>query len=201
MPTANNSQAWPLTIKTLHWLVVLAVLVEVPAGFLMGGTFAASFHDAQILRLHILLSQIHHTLGFLLLVAGLAWLLAHWRQGRPAPLDAKSRGEIIAARLAHGVLGLSMLLIPWAGWTALSALEDSVKFGPTHMWLFGYDRVLPRIWTPLAGTDPHGYGRFASLHRTFLIIAGIVLAMHVASACWHHFARRDNVLRRIWPLG
>lgn len=191
---------WPTSIKTVHWLVAFAILVEVPAGFLMSRTFGASFRDAGILEVHLFASKIHHTLGFLLLAAGLGWLIARLRTPRPPP-ESRSALERIAAAAVHLALGALLLLIPWSGWTALSALEDSAQYGLTHIWFFGFDRLLPRIWTPLPATDPAGYGRFARLHEWFLIVAGLLLALHVVSALWHHFARRDGVLRRMWPLG
>lgn len=190
---------WPTSIKAIHWLVVIAIAVVSPAGYLMSQTFGPSFKDAGILRLHLLMSQIHHTLGILLLAVGLGWLLTRLRVARP-PLDAASPLERTAVRVVHAGLGALLLLIPWSGWTALSALEDSVQYGPTHMWFFGFDRVLPRIWTPLAATDPAGYGWFASMHRWLLIIGAVLLALHALSALWHHFGRRDGVLRRMWPL-
>ena len=190
---------WPTSIKAIHWSVVLAVIVVAPAGYLMSRTFGPSFKDAGILHLHLLMSQIHHTLGFLLLVVGLAWLVARFRVARP-PLEASSVLERAAARGVHVALGALLLLIPWSGWTALSALEDSVEYGRTHIWFFGFDRILPRVWTPLAATDPAGYSRFAQLHRWLLIAAAVLLTIHALSALWHHFSRRDGVLRRMWPL-
>jgi cytochrome b561 len=196
----SPSLRWPVAIKALHWSVVLAVIVVAPAGYLMSRTFGPSFKDAKVLELHLLMSQIHHTLGFLLLGAGLIWLVTRLRIARP-PHESASVVERAAARAVHLALGMLLLLIPWSGWTALSALEDSAAYGKTHMWFFGFDRILPRIWTPLPATDPAGYGRFAGLHRWLLITAAVLLAVHLLSALWHHFARRDAVLRRMWPLG
>lgn len=201
----NNSwsgpQGWSRTVKTLHWLLALAILFEVPAGLLMSFTYGPSFREPQILKLHILASQIHHTVGFLVLASAVIWITTKLRTQRPPLPNAMATYERALAYAAHGCLLLLLVLIPWSGWTALSALEDSKQYGVTHMWFFGTDRMLPRIWHPLPAIDPQGYGLFAKLHRWFLITGGCIVAVHVASALWHHLARRDSVLRRMWPLG
>ncbi len=197
--TTAPPTGWSTTVKALHWTILLGVLVEVPAGYLMSFTYGPSFRDTHILSLHNLLSQIHHTTGFLILAAGCAWLGVRLRAARP-PLPAMmpSWQRWLARGVQWSLLAL-LLLIPWSGWTALSALEDSARFGPTHLWFFGTDRLLPRIWRPLAANDPAGYGRFARLHGVLLRIGLGLLCVHVGSALWHQFARRDGILGRMWP--
>jgi len=193
--------AWSATVKTLHWTLILVLLFEVPAGFLMSYTYGPSFHDRQVLTLHNLLSQIHHTAGFLVLAAACAWVALRLSTSRPpfpTAMPAYQRG---LARLAQAALMTLLILIPWSGWTALSALADSPRFGPTHIWFFGTDGLIPRIWRPLPANDPLGYGRFGRLHRSLLIAGAGIVAVHAASALWHQFVRRDGILARMWPLG
>ena len=194
------SPRWASTRKALHWLLALTILFEVPAGLLMSYTYGPAFKDARIMKLHILASQIHHTVGFLVLAAACIWLVSKFQFGRP-PLPATMPGyERALALSAHGCLLLLLVLIPWSGWSALSALEDSVAYGNTHMWFFGTDRMMPRIWKPLPFNDPQGYALFGKLHIWFLITGACILAIHIASALWHHLVRRDGILRRMWPL-
>jgi cytochrome b561 len=96
---------------------------------------------------------------------------------------------------------LLLVAIPWSGWTAISALADSPAFGNTHLWFFGFDRLLPRIWAPLPFNDPAGYRLFGQLHVWGLWAGLALVSLHVASAIWHHLLVRDGVLRRMWPLG
>lgn len=188
-------------LKALHWGIALVILIEVPAGFVMAATYGPSFKDANVLKLHILASQFHHTLGFLVLAAALLWFVRRLRRGRPAFDAAVTPWQRGLARTVHGLLALLLVVVPWSGWTALSALADSPAFGPTHLWFFGWDGLLPRIWTPLPFDDPMGYRLFGAIH-VWALWAGLgLLALHVASALWHHLIRRDGVLRRMWPLG
>lgn len=198
---ASTSNArWDGGIKALHWSLALLILLVVPAGFVMTWTYGPSFKDARVLEVHVLASKFHHTIGFLVLGGALAWALRRRLRPRPSFDPAVTPWQRGLARLVHGLLALLLILIPWSGWTALSALADSPAFGPTHIWFFGTDRLLPRIWTPLPFNDPSGYRRFGALH-VWLLWAGLGLVLlHVASALWHHFVRRDGVLRRMAPL-
>lgn len=191
---------WDSLVKALHWSIALALLVEVPAGFVMAWTYGPGFKDAGVLKLHVLASQFHHTLGFLVLAAALAWLLRRARRARPPFDPAVPAWQRRLAGAVHGLLALLLLLVPLSGWAALSALADSPQFGPTHIWFFGFDRLLPRIWAPLPFDDPLGYRLFGAVHVWALWAGLALLALHVASALWHHAVRRDGVLRRMWPL-
>jgi cytochrome b561 len=129
-----------------------------------------------------------------------------WRRGRPAWDGAVPRWQRALASSVHGLLLLLLLvmvmvMVPWSGWTALSALADSPAFGATHIWFFGFYRLLPRIWEPLPFNDPTGYARFGRLHLWALWAGLALVGLHVASALWHHAVVRDGVLRRMWPLG
>ncbi len=198
--TAGVSR-WDGLLKAAHWSIALLILLEVPAGFVMSMTYGPSFKDATALKLHIFASQFHHTVGFLVLAGVLLWIARRLRRGRPAWDAAVPRGQRLLAGSVHALLLALLVLVPWTGWTALSALADSAAFGTTHIWFFGFDRLLPRIWEPLPFNDPTGYARFGRLHVWGLWAGLALLALHVASAFWHHVVVRDGVLRRMWPLG
>ena len=192
---------WDSLVKAAHWTIALLILVEVPAGFVMSMTYGPSFKDARALELHIFASQFHHTVGFLVLAGALFWIVRRLRRGRPSWDGAVPRSQRILASSVHGLLLVLLVLIPWSGWTAISALADSPAFGTTHLWFFGFDRLLPMIWEPLPFDDPTGYARFGKLHVWGLWAGLALVTLHVASALWHHVAVRDGVLRRMWPLG
>jgi cytochrome b561 len=191
---------WDSWAKALHWGIALAILLEVPAGFVMASTYGPSFRDEGVLGLHRFASQFHHTLGLLLLAAALAWLLRRLRRPRPPAGPAVPPWQRRLAGSVHALLALLLLIVPLSGWAALSALADSPQFGPTHLWFFGFDRLLPRIWAPLPFDDPMGYRLLGAVHVRALWLGLALLALHVAAALWHHAVRRDGVLRRMWPL-
>jgi cytochrome b561 len=193
--------SWNGVTKTLHWLLALSLLAEVPAGFLMSYTYGPSFKDAQVLKLHVLCSQIHHTAGLLILLAALLWILWRSRTARPALPPLMPAWQKVAAKAVQAGLITLLVALPWSGWTALSALEDSKAYGATHIWFFGSDGLIPRIWKPLPFNDPQGYALFGKLHVGLLRIGLALLMLHVGSALWHQFVTRDEVLARMWPLG
>jgi cytochrome b561 len=197
----TESSSWNTFVKSVHWMIALAMLIVVPAGFAMAWTYGPSFRDASVLKLHILASQIHHTLGVLVLIAALAWVARRMVRGRPPWHTELSRPKQVLALAVHGLLLGLLVVIPWSGWTALSALADTPQFGPTHMWFFGFDWLLPRIWTPLPFDDASGYARFARVHRWALWAGAGLVLLHIAAALWHHLVRRDSILRQMWPLG
>ncbi len=199
MQIDSKNSRWSALTKFLHWSIAVALAVEIPVGMLMSSTFAASFRDEDIRRIHDFSAQLHHTLGLLITLAALVWLWNRYQMGRPAHLGT-SAWQTLASRLAHVLLFILLLAIPWSGWTALSSLADSQAYGPTRMWFFGSDQILPRIWEALPPEDPTGYSRFAKLHRLLLWIGCGVLTVHVVAAMWHHWVNRDDVLRRLWPL-
>lgn len=195
----NPVGVWSPVVKTLHWMLLLALLIEVPVGFLMSFTYGPSFHDRHILALQTLASQVHHTVGFLILASAIFWVGLRLFSPRPSLPGDMPLWQRVLARLVHGSLLALLILIPCSGWTALSALADSPTFGATHLWLFGADGLVPRIWHPLPATDPAGYARFAGWHVRLLSAGMYLLALHVASALWHQFIHRDGLLGRMWP--
>ena len=176
------------------------ICIVVPAGFVMSATYGPSFTDRRLLPLHELASQIHHTVGFLVLAVGVTWWFRRTVFGRPSWAAELSTWQRVSASMVHFTILALIIVVPWSGWAALSSLADSPQFGPTHLWFFGTDRLLPRIWTPLAFNDPAGYRAFASVHASALWLGLGLLLVHIGSALWHHFVRRDGVLRRMWPL-
>jgi cytochrome b561 len=191
---------WDSTVKALHWTLVLMIAFEIPAGFVMASTYGPSFKDERVLGVHNLASQIHHTVGYLVLAAALVWMAWRSRHARPSRDVGTSAAERVLAACTHATLAALLVIVPLSGWAALSALADSPAFGVTHRWFFGWDGVLPRIWKPLPFNDPNGYALFARVHITALWVGAGVLALHVLAALWHHAVRKDGVLRRMWPL-
>lgn len=190
---------WARSLKFLHWLIAAAIAVAAPAGYVMSTTFAASFRDPLIGDLHTLSAQIHHTLGFLLILATLLYVAVRVRKSRP-PYPSAPRWQTALTILTHTALVFLLVAIPWSGWTALSSLADTPTYGQTHIWLFGTDQLMPRIWPALPPEDPTGYSRFATWHRRLLWAGGAFLSLHLLAVLWHHWVKRDNVLRRLWPL-
>jgi cytochrome b561 len=205
MAQAGNP-GWTRTARLLHWGVALAIAVEVPAGFIMSWTYAAK--DAAGKADHILASQIHHTIGLLLIAIVLFRL--YWRWQHPAPpLPADTpRWQAMLARVTQALLYALLLVIPLSGWAALSAMAAGAGYPAPPIWFFTHDGfgpggMIPHIVPPVAWNAPvlFNFGFFARMHVYGLMLGGVLLALHGSAALLHHFVRRDQVLRAMWRGG
>lgn len=192
------SQNWNYTARLLHWGMAIAVLVIVPAGYIMAWTYGPAMKGGPVAALHLRASQVHHTLGLLILAAALFRLL--WRLTHRAPANLGTRGWL-APRLVHGLLYALLLLLPLTGWASLSSLAEGAGFPAPSLWFFTQDGFGPRGWIPhLVSPKPWNapglltYGTFARAHVYFVWAGGALLLLHIAGALWHHFGLRDAVL-------
>jgi len=60
--------------------------------------------------------------------------------------------------------------------------------------------LVPRLIEPQPFNAPQGYAYYARFHIWFINAGAALLALHVIAALFHHFVRRDGVLRSMWPL-
>lgn len=194
--------AWTSTARWLHWAAAGAILVLVPAGYIMASSYGNP--DPEIHQTHVLASQIHQTLGLLLIVLVVVRFV--WRLKHPAPVLPAHvpRWQARLSRIVQWALYVCLLIIPLLGWAALSSLADIPAFGPTQIWFFGHDgfgadgmipRLLPAV--PYEGPDLLRYSPIASAHRWLAYIAGGILALHILGALRHHFILKDDILRRM----
>ena len=100
----------------------------------------------------------------------------------PEQIPAMQR---LAAAGTHGALYALLLAQPVIGWIATSAY-------PAPIPVFGLFE-LPPLW----GANRPLSDKLFSLHAAFGIAIAIVVALHVAAACHHHFVRKDRVLLRM----
>jgi len=190
-PGAGIGSSWDTVAKTLHWTMAALIIAEIPAGFLMSYTYGLAIKDPAILPLHNLASQIHHTLGFLLLLLAACRLTWRLRTRRPPPIG---RFHLAATRFVQPCLYLLFFLLPLSGWAALSV------YGLAPIWLFGWSGIIPPLLPMLPYNSPYGYGFFAHIHIYALWAGAGLLTLHITTALWHHFIAKDSLLRRIWPL-
>lgn len=193
---------WTRTARWLHWSTALAVAVEVPAGFAMAWTYLDGVKGGPLANLHIRASQVHHTLGMILLFTTLFRLYWRWRHRAPAfPSEVTTAGSLIA-RAVQACLYALLLLLPLSGWAALSALAGGAGFPAPELWFFGHDGfgpggMIPHLVAPRPWNDPLGYGLFARAHVWMLWAGGGLLVLHIGGAIKHHFLDRNDVLLRM----
>ncbi|MGV3510798.1 MAG: cytochrome b [Novosphingobium sp.] len=202
--SAASPQEWTRPARWLHWGTALAILVEVPAGFAMAWTYLDGSRGGPLAWLHLRASQIHHTLGLILLLAVIVRLFWRWRHRAPELPARTGAGARFAARSVQAALYLLLLLLPLSGWAALSALGAGAGYPAPQMWFFTHDGfgpggLIPHIVTPRPWNAPGlvGYSLFAKSHVYMVWAGGALLLLHMGGALKHHFIDKDVVLLRM----
>ncbi|MGV1756816.1 cytochrome b [Rhizobium sp. A22-96] len=164
--------------RILHWLMAIVIISALAIGlycsYLVPGT-----------PVRQALLDIHKSLGMTALFLIAIRLPLRLSLGEPAyrqPLDGFNH---YAARGAHILLYALMILMPLAGYTTSAAGgRDLPWFG-----LFEWPNLLP-LNRPLAraAAEVHEYGAYCLY---------AVVSLHILAALWHHFFRKDEVLRRM----
>ena len=180
MSTVNASRGYGSVAKTFHWLIA----------FLIVGQFVLA-NIAE--RLPLGMEKIgvlarHKSDGILILM--LAVLRIAWRLGNapPPPEASLTRWQELASRSAHQLLYVLLFALPLSGWLMSSAKNYPVSF-------FGWFQ-LPNMLAPSESAFKALLAAHATLATALLVIAGV----HISAALWHHFFKRDNVLRRMLPF-
>jgi cytochrome b561 len=188
MTTGGTSRynAWAMS---LHWLIALAIVVQVCLGWWMNEVLP----EHSPARGGVL--QVHISLGvtiFILVLVRIGLRLAAPPPPLPAYLPAWERW---AARASHLLFYLLMVVLPLTGWTLVS-----LRPRPIEVW------GLPWPHMPLAGAifgpnpSREAAEQLAHIHVFILIwILAINLALHVGAALTHQFDGKP-VLWRMAPI-
>jgi len=118
---------------------------------------------------------------FALVVIRLAWRLTH----PPPLLDDLPAWQRIASGTVHRLLYAILLIQPIIGWWGTSAFGAPINV----FWLF----ELP----PLVSKDELAAKQILAWHGIVGITLSAIVAIHISAALFHHFVRRDEVLRRM----
>jgi cytochrome b561 len=180
MTLRNTAAAYGDRSKGLHWLIAALVL----AMFVLAFTFINMEEGAAQKSL----VAVHQSIG--LVVLALALYRLYWRSRDPRPPLPASMAlpERALARGVQAFLYAALLVLPVSGYVFQNAFGDEVTFfGLTMPHLVAKDReVRNTAW-------------FFHQWTAYLVLAA--LALHVAGALYHHYVRRDEVLRRMLPGG
>lgn len=175
----NAGTRYTATAIWLHWLMAVLLLGQIVFGFLLDDLAPRSTPArAGMVNLH---KSFGIALG-LLLVARLAWRLAH----RPPPSTPALRpGEWRAARWTHAAMYFCMAAIPLCGYIASNFSRYGVTF-------FGM------AWPPWGPARPQVYALFNGAHDVLSYVLCALIAGHVLAALKHAWIDRDGLFSRIW---
>jgi len=169
------------TAKSLHWLIVALLLAQ----FVFAWTMPHIGRNTPVTTL----ISLHFTFGIIILVVAIVRLVWRGIQGEPPPLDGLPPWQVQSARVIHWLLYGLLLVIPVLGW-----INASWRGMP--IILFGAE--LPK----LIATRMPGWGWTGDVHSLLAYYVMLtVIGLHIASALYHYFIRRDRVLQRMLPDG
>ena len=179
MGVMGTRQRYGAPTQLLHW--VTAILVVVAFVYGPGGSEQRVYSATKDLD-----RQLHETLG--MSVLALTLLRLAWRSVDAAPDDPPMpRWMQIASRLVHVLLYALLLAVP------LTAIAGAWLEGHA-LTLLGNVRIDPLL------AEAHGLGStIASIHTWLGDALLWVAGLHAIAALYHHFVRRDGVLRSMLP--
>ena len=174
--TADKHSPW---IIALHWSSVIAILIATSTFFLREIVETSSIRNVLL--------DLHRQSGLFVMVALALRISIRIKVGMTDHAEDMHWMMRFTAKSAHGVLYLILAALPVLGWAATNAHAVPVK-------LFGII-PLPNIApadSDLADTltDYHLWAAWALL---------AVVISHIGAALWHHFHRKDKVLKAMLP--
>lgn len=174
--------AYTASQKWLHWSLFGLVL------FMYALTFGEDIFPRGDVRAEMAW-KIHISFG-IVFAALVAWrLLLRLRGGAPALPAGMTPLESAAAKTGHLLLYALLVAIPILGVLLTWYRGDALSF-------FGLFTI-PSPVMPDRAMARSIKGLHSLCANGILIVAGL----HALAALWHHYVRRDAVLRRMLPYG
>ncbi len=178
----NSAYYWGIPAKVLHWVAAALVLVLFVHGTIWlddwdeageAGRGALAWHAAAGMSLAAVM------------IARMSWRFVNRTPMMPA---ATPDWEKRAAHFAHAALYLVTFAVALTGWLSASAVQPAV---PSYLfWL---------IAIPAPGVDGGRLTR--DVHELAADMLVALAAAHALAALWHHYVKRDSVLRRMLLRG
>ncbi len=177
MQIKNTEQVYGLVSKAIHWLMAFGLIGLLAVGWYMED-MPNSPEKFQVYGLH-------KSFGALMLALVIFRIVWRFINKQPvAPLGLPKFVAFLAAA-GHGLLYALMFAMPLLGWAMSSAHGFSVSvFG-----LFTLPNLVEKS-REMAET-------YGSLHGLGADLLFVVVVLHVLAALYHHFIRKDDVLKRM----
>ena len=171
------------TARMFHWITAAAIFVMAPVGLYMsyrGNTL--NIWDGLTNTLY----AGHKLTGLLVLALVIARLTYRLKNGAPPDEPTLEPWQRMASHITHWSLYGLLILVPLMGWIGVSLYGARDIFG-----LFS----IPALWTVNQEASKTAF----LLHEIFGKLMGLLLVAHIGAALFHHFIRKDGVLRRMLP--
>ncbi len=170
----NTISSYGAVSKFLHWLIAILIICMLVFGYFLGDV-PKSYQG--------LAYDTHKLIGLTILSLMLLRLLWALTNTKPTVPGARA-WERFSERGVHFLLYLTIICMPIAGWIG------SVAAGyPPHAGSVNFN-------LPIEKSKPLSDAAF-DMHGTLALIIIGLLSIHVLAALYHHFVKKDNVLRRM----
>ena len=172
----NSSTHYGRLAKILHWLIFLLVFVMLIFGYFMDGIQDKTV-KSQIFNLHKLTGI---TILFLMLLR-MVWALTNPKPALPLGTPNWQRH---LERAVHVMIYAALIAMPISGWVM------SIAGGhPPHFFKF-------QLELPIQQDKAFSKEMFET-HSWIAIIIITLVSVHILAALYHHFIKKDDVLRRM----
>ena len=179
MSVTDTKEKYGSTSKTLHWVILLLLIVQFSLGYVM--TSLTQHH--QLVKT---LTWWHMSTGVMVLILATAFLIWRLLNTRPS-LSGMPAWQRLIAHTFHGGLYFCLFLQPLLGITEVMLSGAPIAF----FGLFKVPQILP--------TDKHLSGLIGGVHDTVAIVILVLVGLHVLAALYHEFVARDAILQRMLP--
>jgi|AP95_1055475.scaffolds.fasta_scaffold69869_2 cytochrome b561 len=166
--------------RVFHWLVVLLLVVQIPAGIAM---IAPGLEQESIDGLFVL----HKGLGVVLLVVVVARVLWRLTHAAPPMLETIPEQERRIAVTAHAAIYAVLIVVAGSGYVRVVGEGFPIEM----MDALGLPTLLPLM--------PEVASWASLVHRFSIFLLVALLSVHIAEVLRHHLVVRDATLRRMWP--
>lgn len=166
----------PLLV-TLHWLLAVLIITSL----IMGSQVLAKTPNDDPFKLTSL--AMHMSVGILILALMLFRLVLRMRTRRPPEADIGNAMLNKGASLAHWLFYLVVIAMcaSGIGISILAGLPDIVFGGSGDPLPASFDQFAPRV-----------------AHGILAWVLTVLIAGHFLAALYHHFVRKDGLLKRMW---
>lgn len=177
MSVFNTKESYGSLAKIFHWVIAVFVIGMLIYGFLLDSVpkeyRSAAFYSHKLLGMVILS----------LMLLRVLWTLLNQKPVLPF---ATKWWESFAERLVHYGLYLTVIAMPLVGWIGSVAAGRAPYIGDFKFNL------------PIEQNKALSHWMF-KIHKQLAFVIIALLIIHVSAALYHHFVRKDVVLKRMLP--
>lgn len=177
MSLKNTTTTYGSVAKGFHWTIAILVL------FMLAYGYSLNYFPQEYLSIGYTIHKLIGLTILVLMVLRLVWALSNIKPRLPFNTPWLER---FAEWAVHFSLYAALIAMPIAGWVGSVAAGRPPRLGET---VFNLPIEKNQDLSDLAFT----------IHNTLAIIIIVLLGIHLLAALYHHFIKKDDILRRMMP--